>query len=106
MLVWKIVGTSEVDTRGLKTISGINPSVHSNFGITNENITAARLTLGVGTISEHHLLLKGSMADTLVVALVVHTWTKFTKDWGRSMFGFLHTLIVGDGDGIASAALT
>ncbi len=64
MLVWTIVGTSEVDTRGLKTIGGINPSVHSNFGITNENITAARLTIVVGTVSEHRLLLKGSMADT------------------------------------------
>jgi hypothetical protein len=106
MLVWKLVGTNEVGTRGLKTISGINPSVHSNFGIANENITAARLTLVVGTITEHHLLQKGSMADTLVVTLVVHTWTIFTKDWGRSMFGLLHTLIVGDGDGIASATLT
>ncbi len=58
----------------------------------------------VGTVSEHRLLLKGSMADTLVVALVVHTI--FTKDWRRSVFGILHTLIIGDGDGIASAALT
>ncbi len=83
-------------------IGGINTGVHSNFGITKKFITAARLTLVVGTVTEHRLLLKGSMADTLVI----HTWTIFTKDWRRSVFGILHTLIVGDGDGIASAALT
>jgi hypothetical protein len=73
MPFWKLVGTNEVSTRRLKTLSVINPGVHSNFGITNENITTVRLTLVVGTKTEHHLLLEGSMANTLMVALVLHT---------------------------------
>jgi hypothetical protein len=73
MAFWKLVGTNEVGTRRLKTLSVINPGEHSNFGITNENITTVRLTSVVGTKTEHPLLLEGIMANTLVVALVLHT---------------------------------